>query len=451
MLAAGQGTRMKSDLPKVLHPISGRPMLDWVLHAAKDAAVDRCIVVVGYGRQEVCSHLPDEVITVVQEQQNGTGHAVVCALPELPDDADEVLILYGDTPLVRPADLRALIDALSDRPLAMLTTTVDEPAGYGRILRHDGHVVAVREHRDCDEAELCIAEINPGMYAVQVPFLRQALAQLEPDNDQGELYLTDVVAMAAKAGGVADRSAPASTLVGVNDRAQLAAVEDDMYLRIADGFRRAGATIRSGARIDGTVQVAVDARIEHGAVLRGSTTVGAGAVIDVGCVLDDVIVDGGAHLKPYSVAQKSHIGGGAQVGPFAHLRADTRLDENSKVGNFVETKKTHLRRGAKASHLAYLGDGDIGEEANVGAGTIFCNYDGFQKHKTVLEKGAFVGSDSQIVAPIVIGEGAYVATGTTVTKDVPADALALSRVRQENKLGYASRLKARLAAKKKRD
>jgi bifunctional UDP-N-acetylglucosamine pyrophosphorylase/glucosamine-1-phosphate N-acetyltransferase len=457
VLAAGQGTRMKSDRPKVLHTLAGRAMLDCVLEAALEAGADDAVVVVGYGREEVETHLAarfgERVRTAVQEQQRGTGHAVLSALPAIADDARALLLLYGDTPLVRPGDLAALLEARADgdRPLAMLTCRLADPSGYGRILRDaGGSIRAVREHRDCSDAELTIDEINPGMYAARSDFLEDALRGLTPDNNQGELYLTDIVARAAAQGGVAHRDAEAATLAGVNDRAQLADAEDALHRRIADALRCAGATIRASARIDAGVVVERDALIEHGAVLRGATRVATGARVDVGCVLEDVEVGAGAYVKPYTVALRSRVGAGAQIGPFSHLRPDSAIDEDAHVGNFVETKKTRLRRGAKANHLAYLGDGDIGEGANVGAGTIFCNYDGFQKHQTVIGAGAFIGSDSQLVAPVRIGEGAYVATGTTVTKDVPDDALAIGRARQDNKLGYASRLRGRLAAAKKR-
>ena len=457
ILAAGQGTRMKSSLPKVLHTVCGRPMVDWIVQAALDAGADDAVVVVGHERERVQGHLAeafgDEVRTAVQAEQNGTGHAVACAVPSLPDEASVAMILYGDTPLLRADDLRAAMQARAagKTPLAMLTCLVPDPAGYGRVLRNDsGSVVGIREHRDCSDAERLIEEINPGVYVVDVAFLKNALERLRPDNDQGELYLTDVVAMAAEEGGVSDLRADATTLVGVNDRTQLAAVESAMFQRIADGWRRAGSTVRTGARIGADVVLGHDATVEHGVVLRGQTRVGDGATIDVGCVLTDVEVAAGATLLPYTVAESSTIGEQAQVGPFSHLRTATHLGARCKVGNFVETKKTTLHDGAKASHLSYLGDGEVGEGANIGAGTIFCNYDGFQKHKTTIEPDAFIGSDSQIVAPVTIGRGAYVATGTTVTKDVPADALAIARLRQENKEGYASRLKARMKAAKER-
>jgi len=451
VLAAGKGTRMKSDLPKVLHHVAGAPMVDHVVQAALDAGADDAVVVVGHRRELVEAHLAerfgDRVRTALQAEQKGTGHAVMCGLPEL-KDATTALLLYGDTPLVRAEDLARLLDVRADHELALITCRVPSPTGYGRILREKGRVVAIVEQRDCSAEQLYIDEVNPGMYAVDVAFLRKALDALTPDNDQGELYLTDIVAMAAEHQSVADCDADHRTLVGVNDRAQLSSAEDDLYRRIGDDLRRAGCTIRGTARIDVGVEVGADAVIEHGAVLRGKTTIGPGARVDVGCVLDDVSVAAEAYLKPYTVACEAIIGERAQAGPFAHLRPQSQLDEEAKIGNFVEMKKTRLRKGAKASHLAYLGDGDVGENANIGAGTIFCNYDGFQKHKTVIEAGAFIGSDSQLVAPVTIGAGAYVGTGTTVTKDVPADALAIGRAKQSNKEGYASRLKGRMKAAK---
>jgi bifunctional UDP-N-acetylglucosamine pyrophosphorylase/glucosamine-1-phosphate N-acetyltransferase len=453
VLAAGQGTRMKSKRAKVLHELAGRPILHHVLDTAFEAGVTDAIVVVGFDAENVERSLGafgPRVRTARQDQQLGTGHAVKCALPALDANAGRVMILCGDTPLVEAADLRGLASALDESaaPLALLTCKVPDPTGYGRILRDDaGNVTGIREHRDCNDRERAIDEVNPAMYLARADFLRRAVELLEPNNAQGELYFTDVVATAQKEGGAVGVVARShETLVGINDRAQLDAAEVVAYAKIADGLRRAGVTLRSSARVDAGVVVEADATIEHGAVLRGATVVKAGAVIDVGAVLTDVVVEAGARVLPYTVASRSTIGSGAQIGPFSHLRPESDVREGAHIGNFVETKKTIVHKGAKANHLAYLGDGEIGEGANVGAGTIFCNYDGFKKHKTEIGPGAFIGSDSQLVAPVKIGAGAYVATGTTVTKDVPDDALAIARLKQENKEGYASRLRARLKA-----
>jgi bifunctional UDP-N-acetylglucosamine pyrophosphorylase/glucosamine-1-phosphate N-acetyltransferase len=436
----------------VLHPICGRPLVHHVVEAAFGAGARDVVVVVGHGREEVSAYVAtafgDRVRTALQDEPKGTGHAVLCALPAVPASAERCLILYGDTPLLHAAELAELDASLGDAPLAMLTMQVDDPTGYGRVLRDAaGRVVAIREHRDASEAERAIHETNPGMYVARAAFLREAVPAIQRDNAKGEYYLTDIVEAAAAKGGVAAlRSKDPGALAGINDRAQLAAAEELLYARVADGWRRAGATIRASARVDAGVTIEPEAVIEHGVVLRGATRVGAGATIDVGSVLTDVVVEAGAVLKPYTVAASSTIGARAVVGPFSHMRPDSVLEAEAHLGNFVETKKTTLRRGAKANHLAYLGDGEIGEGANVGAGTIFCNYDGFKKHKTEIGPGAFIGSDSQIVAPVRVGAGAYVATGTTVTRDVPDGALAIARVRQENKEGYADRLRGRLKA-----
>ncbi len=459
ILAAGQGTRMKSARPKVLHELCGRPMIHHVVVAAQRAGAEDVIVVVGHGREEVAAYLAgafgDRVRTAVQETQQGTGHAVRCALPALSPSASWVFVLYGDTPLLDPAALARLPRALDGDPsatLALLTVRLPDPTGYGRIVRDAaGRVLRVVEQKDATPAERALDEVNPGVYLARASFLREAVAALQPNNAQGELYLTDVVEAAAAAGGAVPVAAvDAASLAGINDRAQLAAAEDLLYGRIADAIRHGGATVRSSARIDAGVTVEPEAVIEHGVVLRGNTRIGAGARIDVGSVLTSTVVAAGAVVKPYTVSQDATIGEAAQIGPFSHLRPASRIEAEAHVGNFVETKNTTVRRGAKANHLAYLGDGDVGEGANIGAGTIFCNYDGFRKHRTDIGAGAFIGSDSQIVAPVRIGAGAYVATGTTVTRDVPDGALAISRVRQENKEGYADRLKARLKAGEKK-
>jgi bifunctional UDP-N-acetylglucosamine pyrophosphorylase/glucosamine-1-phosphate N-acetyltransferase len=458
ILAAGQGTRMKSALPKVMHTVSGLPILHYGVQAALDAGCEEVVVVVGHGRPAVEGYLArafpgDRVRTAVQEHQRGTGDAARVGLAAVGDLAGTILVMNGDVPLVRGDDLREVLaglDAGKAPALSFAVCVVGDPTGYGRVVRKDGKVVFIREHRDLrDEAERAVREINAGIYAANVAVLREALATLVPNNAQGELYLTDVVAFASNAGErVAGVALPDDVLAGINDRDQLALVEGRLHQRIVRGWRLGGVTVRHGARIDAGVVLEPDAVVESGAVLRGTTHVGRGAVIDVGCVLTNVTVGEGARVKPYSVATDSRIGPRAQVGPFAHLRPESDLGEEVHVGNFVETKKTKMARGSKANHLAYLGDGVIGEDANIGAGTIFCNYDGIQKHTTTVEAGVFIGSDSQIVAPVTIGKNAYVATGTTVTRDVPPDALAIGRVAQENKEGYGPKLRARLRAAK---
>jgi bifunctional UDP-N-acetylglucosamine pyrophosphorylase/glucosamine-1-phosphate N-acetyltransferase len=457
VLAAGKGTRMKSALPKVMHPLAGRPMIHWVVRAVMDAGAERVVVVVGHGREKVEAYLArafgDRVETVVQEEQRGTGHAALVALPALArglDDRSLVLVTAGDTPCLRGADLRTLVDAMSDAvKMTMLVATLPDAAGYGRILREHGRVVGVREEKDCTPEQRQIREFNPAVYAFRLGYLREHLPTLTPDNAQGELYLTDLVARAN--GLIADRPVAPEAVEGINDRAQLAALEARILRGLARAHQLAGVTVRDPAAVeihDG-VTIGEDTIVERGVVLRGKTTIGRGCVIDVGCVLTDVRVADGVQLKPYSVASESTIGPKAQIGPFTHLRPASDVGEEAHVGNFVELKKTRLGKGSKANHLAYLGDGQVGEGVNVGAGTIFCNYDGFKKHTTTLEDGAFIGSDSQLVAPVRVGKGAYVATGTTVTRDVPDGALAIGRAKQENKEGYADRLKARLKAQQK--
>ena len=455
VLAAGQGTRMKSTRAKVLFELCGRSMLEHVLQATFEANVADAIVVVGHQADAVkgsLNHHGSRVRSALQAEQKGTGHAVRCALPELAADCEMALVLCGDTPMLRGADLVRRVQALEanhSAELAMLTCCVEDPTGYGRIGRNDAKTIAkIVEHKDASAAERAIREINPAMYALRGAFLRSALESLTPNNAQGEYYFTDVVAAAAaRSDVIAVPVDDAISLSGINDRVQLAAAEATLYQRIADGWRRTGVTVRADARIDAGVTIEPDATIGAGVHLRGRTTIGADANVDVGCVLTDVGIAPGAKLKPYTVATQSTIGERAELGPFSHVRPDSVIGPEAHIGNFVETKKTTLHRGAKANHLAYLGDGEIGEGANVGAGTIFCNYDGFKKHKTEIGKGAFIGSDSQLVAPIKIGENAYVATGTTVTKDVPAGALAIARTKQENKEGYAERLKARLKSR----
>jgi bifunctional UDP-N-acetylglucosamine pyrophosphorylase/glucosamine-1-phosphate N-acetyltransferase len=472
VLAAGQGTRMKSALPKVMHAVCGLPIVHFGIQAALDAGCAEVVVVVGHGREAVEAYVArafasakdasgaPRVRTAVQVEQRGTGDAARAGLAAVGAGAERILVMNGDVPLLRGDDLRQVLAALdgvtpasasASAPalaLALATCVVADPTGYGRVLLEEGEVALVREHRDLrDDTERAVREINAGIYAADVALFREGLAALAPNNAQGELYLTDVVAFAARAGRrITTVRLGEEVLAGVNDRDQLASVDGTMQARLVRAWRTAGVTVRDGARIEAGVHLEPDVTVESGAVLRGRTRVGRGSTVDVGCVLTDVEVGEGVTLKPYSVATDARIGEGAQIGPFAHLRPQSDVGPEAHVGNFVETKKTRMGRGAKANHLAYLGDGVVGAGANVGAGTIFCNYDGVRKHTTTIGEGAFIGSDSQLVAPVTVGANAYVGTGTTVTRDVPPDALAIGRARQENKEGYAAKLRARLKA-----
>jgi bifunctional UDP-N-acetylglucosamine pyrophosphorylase/glucosamine-1-phosphate N-acetyltransferase len=458
ILAAGEGTRMKSKRPKVLHEIAGRALVSWVVHTALDAGAARCLVVVGHGRgdveKELLARFGKRVEMVLQPEQHGTGDAVRCAMEADHTLEGRLVVLYGDCPLIPVGLLHDLVGD-SDRAgaeLGLVTATLTDPSGYGRIVRNGaGDVQRIVEDRDCSDEERAIREVNPGLYAVRAGFLREAIAQLTPDNAQGQLYLTDVVELAANGGKVVDRSGDMTDLTGVNDQRDLALAASTRRRRMAEELARSGVGVADldALYVDAECEVEPGATLEANVHLRGRCVVRAGAHIDVGCVLTNVIVEKDAQVLPYTVAADSTIGEGAQVGPFSHLRPQTLLGPRSKVGNFSETKKTTVGEGSKVNHLSYVGDGIIGEGVNIGAGTIFCNYDGEQKHTTILEDGVFVGSDTQLIAPVTVKKGAYVASGTTVTRDVPEDALAMSRSKQENKEGYAARLRARLRPKKK--
>jgi bifunctional UDP-N-acetylglucosamine pyrophosphorylase/glucosamine-1-phosphate N-acetyltransferase len=458
ILAAGEGTRMKSRRPKVLHRIAGRPLISWVAQTVLDAGALRCVVVVGHGREEVERELAatfdERVQTVIQPELRGTGDAVRCAIEANDALQGRLVVLYGDCPLVPAALLRDLVERAegAGADLGLVTASMPDPTSYGRVVRNDaGEVQRIVEDRDCSPAERDIQEVNPGLYAVRADFLREAIELLRPNNAQGQLYLTDVVELAAKRGKVIDVTGSMAELRGINDRRDLAIAAATRRRAMAEELARGGVGVLD---LD-TLYVDADCQIEAGAVLganvhlRGRCIVRAGAEIDVGCVLTDVVVEKDAKVLPYTVAKDSRIGEGAEVGPFTHLRPQTELGPRSKVGNFSETKKTTLGEGSKVNHLSYVGDGVIGKGVNIGAGTIFCNYDGEQKHATVLEDGVFIGSDTQLIAPVTVKKGAYVASGTTVTQDVPEDALAISRPKQQNKEGYAARLRARLRAKKR--
>lgn len=456
VLAAGEGKRMLSSVSKTLHTIAGKPLLYYPVRAALEAGVEHVSVVTSpSNRAMIAAKLAqlfgaERVSTVVQAQPLGTGDAVRAGLAGMTGaEAERLLILCGDTPLVEASDLLPLFEAINapDVSLSLLSVALDTPAGYGRILRDaSGRVLEIREDRDLKNAsERSVREVNAGMYVARMGLLKEALLELRPANAQGEYYLTDIVAWAAQRSRVIASLGSVDALLGVNDRRQLALAETIRLERIRDQHFRNGVTLRGEPWIEEGVVIGADTEIGPGVELRGSSRIGSGVRIDTGSVVVDSDIADGAVVKPYSVIVESQVGPRAEVGPFAHLRPQSQLDEDTKVGNFVEVKKTRLRRGAKASHLSYLGDGDIGEASNIGAGTIFCNYDGYQKHKTVIGRGVFIGSDSQLVAPVTIGDGAFVATASTVTRDVPAGALVVGRVRAEVKAGYAAALHGRLA------
>ncbi len=452
ILAAGASKRMKSSRSKVLHPLAGRPLLHFPVLAAVKAGAQRCVVVASPDNRQDVQACLEQLAGVswqiaIQESPRGTGDAAKAAMPLV--ESDEMLLLCGDTPLIEASALAQLIETgRRGCLLSLLSCELEEPQGYGRVLRSDdGRVASIREQKDLEPEQESIREVNAGMYFGSVTFFKRALEGLKNDNAQGEYYATDVVAAAAREGSVECASADAGVLQGVNDRKQLNSLEQLLFERIADRHRDNGVSIRGDAEIDDTVLIGADTFVASGVALRGNTRVGSGCTIDKGCVVMDSEIADGALLKPYTVVTESRVGPNAELGPFAQLRPGSEIGERAKIGNFVETKNTTLGVGAKANHLTYLGDASVGAGANLGAGTIICNYDGFSKSRTEIGEGAFIGSDSQLIAPLRIGAGAYVATGTTVTQDIPDHGLALSRVQQINKPDYAPKLRQKLQAR----
>jgi bifunctional UDP-N-acetylglucosamine pyrophosphorylase/glucosamine-1-phosphate N-acetyltransferase len=462
IMAAGLGTRMKSDQSKVLHRVAGRPILHWVVGAAKTAGIERVVAILGHQHEAVKASLDTAfgagaIDVALQTEPRGTGHAVQCALAAVANEPDDkiVVILTGDAPLLASERIAQLVRACAESPsgMALLSTVPDRDMPYGRLVRDaKGVLEKIVEHSDATAEQKKIRDTNAGFYAIRLGHLRKDLAVLRSDNAKGELYLTDLVGHAYQRGGAVAIDAPFTDTSGINDRVDLAAVDAEARRRINEQWMRAGVTMVDprSTYIDADVgPLGKDVWLAPNVCLRGKTTIGDGVRIDTGCVLTDVTVAPHTNIKPYSVLSEAEVGERAQIGPFSHCRPGTKLDEDVHLGNFVETKKTHLMAGAKANHLAYLGDASVGEKANVGAGTITCNYDGVAKHKTTIEAGAFIGSDSQLVAPVTIGRGAYVGSGTTVTKDVPRGALALSRVKQTNIEGWADRFREAQAKRKK--
>lgn len=448
VLAAGQGTRLKSKTIKLLHPVAGIPMVEHVVLAARALGPGRLAVVVGF-QAELVRRALGPLVDAFAEQtdQRGTGHAVVQAAAALRGrERLPLLIVNGDLPTLRPATLRALV-ALHRRrkaALSLITAEVAHPAGYGRIVRDEvGRVLRIVEHKDATAAERTIREINCGIYCADAAKLLKLLRGLRPDNAQGEYYLTDAVHELIARGEtvVAHLHDDAEEVLGVNTRAELARAGATLYARKAAALMDSGVTLLDPGRVwvDPRARIGRDSVLYPDVIVEGPCEIGEDCVVRSGCRLDTVRLGRRVEIRDHSVLSDSVVGDGASVGPFAHLRPGSVLEPDVRVGNFVEVKKSRLGRGTKASHLTYLGDADIGDGCNIGAGTITCNYDGTNKNVTTLEDGVFVGSDTQLVAPVRVGKGSYVGAGTTVTMDVPAGSLALSRVRQVNVEGWAAR------------
>jgi bifunctional UDP-N-acetylglucosamine pyrophosphorylase/glucosamine-1-phosphate N-acetyltransferase len=451
VLAAGKGTRMKSNKAKVLHTVLGAPLCAYPIERARELGAQPVVAVLGHQLGDVERMLAARygagAITVVEQaEQRGTGHAVKLGLAPLAAESGLVLILYGDAPLLRRETITALVEeARRTEGLALLTARLPDPTGYGRIIRDARkRVKRVVEEKDCSKKERALKEINAGFYAAPIEFLRKATAAIKNNNAQGEFYLTDIVEMAARSIGAHPVEGTPEEIAGINDRLQLADAEEVMRQRVLARFRER-VTFRDPATvvIEPAVEIGGDVEIGRNVALRGRTRIADGVRIDEGVILVDTDVGEGAHIKPYCVASESVIGAEARIGPFAHLRPGTNLAADVHVGNFVETKKTSMGSGSKANHLSYLGDAVIGEGVNVGAGTITCNYNGYEKRQTIIEDGAFIGSDTQLVAPVRVGRDAVVAAGSTVTKDVPPGALAITRVEQKHVEGYAERVAQR--------
>jgi bifunctional UDP-N-acetylglucosamine pyrophosphorylase/glucosamine-1-phosphate N-acetyltransferase len=449
ILAAGKGTRMKSAESKVLHRAGGFRLIEHVLRAASTLDAKSTTVIVGHMADQVREVLGKRLGLgfALQEPQLGTGHALLQAEPHLRGASGTVVLLSGDVPLLRPATLRALV-ATHERTGAaatVLTARVADPHGYGRIVRHDGAITAIVEHKDATPAEREIDEINSGIYAFALEPLFAALATIGSTNAQGEYYLPDLVRIYRERGLRVETVLleDSREILGVNSRRELADVTAILKADKNDELMAAGVSIVDPAStwIGPDVVVGRDTVIHPNVYLEGSTRIGENCEINASVRIVDSIVDDGAVINNFCVIRESHIRAGAQIGPFAHIRPQSDVGEGAHVGNFTELKKTTLGKGSKANHLSYLGDATIGEKVNVGAGTITCNYDGTHKHPTVIEDGAFIGSDSQLVAPVRVGKGAYVAAGSSIVDDVPAGALGIARGKQVNKEGWVSKKK----------
>jgi len=442
ILAAGMGKRMRSTLPKVLHPLAGRPLLAHVLDVAERLGSDKTVVVYGHGGEQVPTALGErDCDWVEQPQRLGTGHAVQQAMPLL-QDVDRILVLYGDVPLVDPATLSGFIEASRDCPLGILTAKLGDPGGYGRIVRDPmtRRILRSVEHRDASPEELTVDEVNTGFLVADRARLQGWLEGLTNDNAQGEYYLTDVIASAVADGTeVASAQAPTTEEIsGVNDRAQLAALERYYQRRLAEDLMRDGVTLVDPSRIDirGMLETGQDVTIDINLIVEGRVIVGNNVRIGPNCVIRDSVVGDGVEILANCVIEGAEIGSGARIGPFARLRPDAHLDADTHIGNFVEIKKSRVGLGSKVNHLTYIGDAEIGTGVNVGAGTITCNYDGANKFKTVIGDGAFIGSNTALVAPVTVGAGATIGAGSVITRDTPSEQLTVARARQVSIAGW---------------
>jgi bifunctional UDP-N-acetylglucosamine pyrophosphorylase/glucosamine-1-phosphate N-acetyltransferase len=454
VLAAGQGKRMKSKLYKVLHPVCGKPMVGHVLDVLDAVQVDRKVVIVGHGAEEVKAYLGERAEFALQAEQLGTGHAVLMAKPLLEQEDGITVVICGDTPLIRPDSLEAMIRLHQEQGAAatLMSANLNDPRGYGRIVRNEqGHVVSIVEQKDCSPDQDAIREINAGTYCFDNRKLFAALAKVTNDNAQKEYYFTDVVGILREQGEtvLAYCTNDESEWIGVNDRIALSEAEKYMRDRINRGHMMNGVTIVDpvSTYIEKDVAIGADTVLHPGTVLRGKTAIGEDCSIGPNSELTDTVVGAGVQIK-YSILSEAEVGDGSSVGPFAYLRPGAKLAGNVKIGDFVEIKNAFLDEGVKVSHLSYIGDAQVGKNVNVGCGAITVNYDGFNKHKTVIGDDAFVGSNVNLIAPVTIGKGAFLVAGSTITQDVPDNDVAIARERQINKAGYAERLRTKFKASK---
>lgn len=435
ILAAGKGTRMYSQLPKVLHQIGNKSMLQHVLDTVNQLGIDNTYVIYGHGKEQLEKALLDQPVTLVlQQPQLGTGHAVLQAVPHIDDD-ENILILYADTPLIAPQTLQALIANKPQNGISLLTSFVADPTGYGRIVREDGEIVAIVEQKDATKEQLVINEVNTGIMLVNGKQLKHWLSKLTNHNAQQEYYLTDIIDFCHQQGCPIKATHPneLSEVEGVNNRLQLASLERTYQRNIAEKLLLAGVTLRDPTRFDlrGELSHGVDVVIDCNVIIEGKVQLGSNVYIGAGCILKNCVIGDNSEISPYSIIEDSVLAQKCTIGPFARLRPGSVLEDDVHVGNFVELKKAHLGKNTKAGHLSYLGDSEIGANVNIGAGTITCNYDGANKYQTIIEDDVFVGSDSQLIAPVTIAKGATIAAGTTVTSSVAENQLVVSRVKQK--------------------